>query len=147
MQVSEEVLRVVAETLQQKFGFATTTQLDRAVADVIAKTMRREAQPEKFSLSTMIRGLRALRGETMTPATAEADVKYVKALTTGSTPGSFLVPTLQAEEIIQYLSIGGIARAAGVRIWPMNGVQKLTVPVATTAPSWVWMAQNSVQTP
>jgi len=95
----------------------------------------------------MIRGLRAMRGEAISPNTAEEDVKYVKALTTGSTPGSYLVPTIQADDIIQYLTIGGIARAAGARIWPMNGIQKLNVPVATTAPTWVWMAQNSQQTP
>jgi len=74
-------------------------------------------------------------------------VAYVKALTTGSTPGSYLVPTIQADEIIGYLSIGGILRASGARIWPMNGIQKMTVPTALSAPAWVWMAQNSVQTP
>jgi HK97 family phage major capsid protein len=148
MNVSSEVINVVAETLQQKFGFATTTQLDKAISDVLRKTEQRGATGKiPFSLSQMIRGLRAMKGEAMNPQTAEADVAYVKALTTGSTPGSFLVPTIQADEIIQYLTIGGVARAAGVRIWPMNGIQKLNVPVATTAPSWVWMAQNSVQTP
>lgn len=29
----------------------------------------------------------------------------------------------------------------------MNGIQKMTVPTATTAPSWIWCAQNSQQTP
>jgi HK97 family phage major capsid protein len=147
MQVSEQVINVVAETLQQKFGFATTSQLDKAVADVLAKTLRRESEREKFSLSTMIRGLRAIRGEAISPHTAEQDVAYVKALTTGTTPGSYLVPTIQADDIIQYLSIGGILRASGARIWPMTGIQKLTIPIATTAPAWVWMAQNSQQTP
>jgi len=148
MNVSEEVIKVVAETLQQKFGFVNETQLDRAVADVLRKTQERGAAGRPaFSLSTMIRGLRALRGEPMNPATSEADVAYVKALSTGSTPGSYLVPTIQAEEIIAYLNIGGILRASGARIWPMNGVQKMNVPTALGAPQWVWMAQNSQQTP
>jgi HK97 family phage major capsid protein len=34
-----------------------------------------------------------------------------------------------------------------VRIWDLDGVQKMTVPTELGAPSWVWMAQNSVQTP
>lgn len=147
MHISDEVINVVASTLQEKFGFATTSMLDKAVADVLKKTQEKVVSRNGFSLSTMIRGLRAMRGEAMNPKTAEADVAYTKALTTGSTPGSYLVPTIQAEEIIGYLTIGGIARAAGVRIWPMNGIQKMDVPTATTVPSWVWTAQNSVQTP
>jgi len=146
--INQEVVRTLAEILEEKFHFTTTTQLDKAVADVLRKTQERTVSGRTpFSLSTMIRGLRAMRGEAINPQTAEEDVKYVKALTTGSTPGSYLVPTIQADEIIQYLSIGGVARAAGARIWPLNGIQKLNIPVATTAPSWVWMAQNSQQTP
>jgi len=146
--VNEQVVKILAEVLQEKHAFVNVSMLDKAVADVLRKTQERSASGKvPFSLSTMIRGLRAMRGEAISPQTAEEDVRYVKALTTGSSPGSYLVPTLQADEIVQYLSIGGVARAAGVRIWPMNGLQKLTVPVATTAPTWVWMAQNSQQTP
>lgn len=110
--------------LQEKFGFATTTQLDRAIADIIAKTDQRQRRggANGFSLSTMIRGLRAMRGEAINPRTAEADINYVKALSTGSAPGSYLVPTIQADEIIQFLETGGIARQAGFRIWPMTGI-------------------------
>jgi HK97 family phage major capsid protein len=115
---------------------------------VLRKTEQRGATGKiPFSLSQMIRGLRAMRGEPLSPQTAEEDAKYVRALTTGSTPGSYLVPTIQADDIIQYLSIGGILRASGARVWPCNGVQSLTVPTALGAPTFVWMAQNSVQTP
>jgi HK97 family phage major capsid protein len=146
--INETVVRTLAEVLQEKHGFVNVTMLDKAVADLLRKTQERGASGKTpFSLSTMIRGLRAMRGEPLNPNTAEADVAYVKALATTGTPGSYLVPTVQAEEIIGYLSIGGILRASGARVWPMNGIQKMTVPVATTAPSWVWMAQNSVQTP
>lgn len=147
MQVSDEIVNVVASQLQEKYGFATVSMLDRAVSDLLKKTQSKIEARNSFSLSTMIRGLRAMRGEPMNPVTAEADVAYVKALSTGSTPGSYLVPTIQAQEIIGYLTIGGIARASGVRVWPMQGVQKLNVPTALTTPSWVWTAQNSVQTP
>lgn len=148
MNVSSEVLNVVAATLQEKYGFATKTMLDLAVSDLLRKTQERGSSGKvPFSLSTAIRGMRAMRGETMTPNTAEADVAYCKALSTGATPGSYLVPTIQADEIIGYLSIGGILRKSGARIWPMNGIQKMTVPTALSAPTFVWMAQNSQQTP
>jgi HK97 family phage major capsid protein len=148
MDFNPEVLNQVAATLQEKHGFATTTQLDKAVADIIKKTQEKSAVREKFSLSTMIRGERVLNGVApLNPRTAEADAAYCKALTTGTTPGSYLVPTIQADEIIQFLTIGGIARGSGVRVWPMNGIQKMNVPTATAVPSWVWTAQNSIQTP
>src|SRR6266404_1465463 len=148
MQISEEVVRLLAATLQKEFGFTTVTQLDKAVTEILTRTaIRQHERKNSFSLSTMIRGLRAMKGEVLTATTADADVAYVRALSTGATPGSYLVPTIQADEIIQFLETGGIARSAGVRVWPMNGIQKMNVPVATAAPLWVWMAQNSVQTP
>jgi HK97 family phage major capsid protein len=148
MSISSEVINTIAATLQDKFKFATISDLDKAVSDVLKRTQERGVRDKnQFSLSTMVRGLRAQTGQTINSQTAEADVAYVKALTTGTTPGSYLVPTIQAEEIIGFLTIGGIARASGVRIWPMNGIQKMNVPTATALPSWVWTAQNSVQTP
>ena len=147
MQISQEVANQLAEVLQKEHGFATVAQLDAAVLQLIQKTDQRRAKGNNFSLSTMIRGMRVLRGESLNSNTAESDVQYLKALTTGSTPGSYLVPTIQADEIIQFLETGGIARSAGVRVWPMNGLQKMTVPTALGAPTWVWMAQNSIQTP
>lgn len=146
--LNEEVVRELSTMLQEKFGFATTTQLDRAIAEIIQKTDARQRRggANTFSLSTMVRGLRAMRGEPIAPKTAESDINYTKALTTGSTPGSYLVPTLQADEIIQYLATGAIARTAGFRIWPCSGIQNLNVPTALASPQWVWMAQNSVQT-
>lgn len=149
--MNDQVLNVVAQTLQEKFGFATQTQLDRAVSEILRKTEEKSASGPQFSLSRMFRGLRAVQNVPLPQPpgyanTAETDAAYVKALTTGATPGSYLVPTIQAEEIIGYLTIGGIARSAGVRVWPCSGIQKLTVPVATAAPSWVWTSQNSAQT-
>ena len=108
--------------------------LDKAVDDLLRRTQERSAGGKPaFSLSKMIRGLRALHGEPINPQSAEDDVKYLRALTTGATPGSYLVPNIQAEEIVAYLSIGGILRASGARIWPMNGIQKMTVPTALGA--------------
>ena len=85
--ISNEVICTIAEALQEKFGFATHSELDKAIADVLRKTHERVTKGNSFSLSTMIRGLRVMRGEAINSQTAEADVSYVKALTTGSTPG------------------------------------------------------------
>jgi HK97 family phage major capsid protein len=148
MTLSPEILKALCDTLQKEHGFATVSQLDAAVLDILAKTQQRQQQGKNtFSLSAMIRGMRALRGESLNAQTQSADCEVLKALTTGSSPGSYLVPTIQAAEIIQFLETGGIARSAGVRIWPMAGIQKLNIPTALGAPTWVWMAQNSVQTP
>jgi HK97 family phage major capsid protein len=148
MEFNEEVLNVVSGVLQEKYGFATTSQLDKAVTEIMRRTIENKTRNgNTFSISTMIRGLRAMRGEPIKAETAESDVAYVKALTTGSTPGSYVVPTVQSQEIIEYLTLGGVARSSGVRIWDMNGIQKMNVVSALATPTWVWMAQNSVQTP
>lgn len=95
----------------------------------------------------MIRGLRAATlNEVINPDTADEDVRYVKALDTGSTPGSYLVPTIQANEIIAYLTIGGVARASGVRIWDFAGIQKQNVPAALGSPTWQWVGENTAVT-
>jgi HK97 family phage major capsid protein len=143
--INGEVLNILAKQLQELHGFTTQTQLDLAVADVVKRTGERLSRGPSFSLSTMVRGMMALHRTPITSATAESDASYVKALTTGGTPGSYLVGTQQANEIIAALLAGGTARQMGVRIWDMAGVQKLNVPTALAAPQWVWMAQNSVQ--
>lgn len=146
MEISSESIAVLAKTLQEKFGFATETALNKALTDVLKRTEQRESRGNKFSLSRAIRGMAALQHSPITEASAEEDVKYVRALNTGTTPGSYLVPTIQANEIIEYLTIGGVARSAGARIWPMDGIQKMTVPAATAAPTWEWLGQNTAQT-
>lgn len=151
MQISEEVVKQLAELLSaqltKNYGFATKAELDQAVADIVKRSQENSNKRQKFSITKMIRGMRILDGAAaINASTAKEDAEYAKAMTTGSTPGSYLVPTIQADEIIGYLSSGGIMRAAGARIWPMDAIQKMTVPQATAAPTWVWMAQNSQQT-
>lgn len=139
-------MNTIAATLQEKFGFSTTTQLDKAVADIVKRSAARGADgAPPFSFSTMIRSLSAQQGHVLNEATKEADLSYTKALTTTGTPGSYLVPTLQSQEVIAYLSTAGIARAAGVRIWPLEGVDSLNIPAALAAPTVLYLAQNSVQ--
>lgn len=146
MQVSAEIVNVLAEQLIKTHGFATTSQIDKAVADVLRKTHERQAGGNDFSLSRMIRGLRAMKSDPITQETIEEDVRYVRALTTGSTPGSYIVPTIQSDQIVSMLAQASVLRAAGAKIWPMAGIQKLTVPTSLAAPTFVWRAQNSQQT-
>lgn len=102
---------------------------------------------EPFSISRFVRGAMAMRGETINADSAEDDILYTKALSSGSTPGSYLAPTLQANAIISQLQQYAVARAAGARIWNIVGGITLNVPSGITAPSVLWVAQNSRQTP
>ena len=87
MSISNEVVSQIAALLQEKHGFTTATQLDLAVADLLQKTEQRKARGNGFSLSTAIRGMRAQQGTPINESTKDADIAYVRALSTGSTPG------------------------------------------------------------
>ncbi len=78
---------------------------------------------------------------------ADADARFVRALTTGALPGQALVPVVQANAFVEMLSLGSTMRRAGATIWPMSGVEELRVPVGLTSPLFVFMQQNSKQTP
>jgi len=143
MQLNSEVLKALTTALEPIF--ATKGEMDKFVASLVKKHFG--AQKNDFSLSTMIRGLSARAGQAINHETKESDLNYVeKTLATGATPGSYLVPTVQANEIIQYLSTNGVFRALNPRVWPMNGIQKISVPVATGIPTVAWLGQNTAQT-
>lgn len=114
-------------------------------AEVAAQ--RRLENGEPFSFSRALKGMLALKGEVLDSASRDEDVAYCRALTTGATPGSYLVPVIQANEILQQLAQQSITRLAGATIWPMRGVQALSVPSAVVSPSVIWAAQNSKVTP
>jgi HK97 family phage major capsid protein len=146
MNISEEVGNQLAEFLQQKHGFATITQLDKSVSDLLKRAEKRAASGPTFSLSTMVRGLKAQRGEVINESTKSTDLEYVKALSPGVTPGSYLVPQNQSTEVIALLALGSVVRSAGARIWDMPGMQRLDVPTATTSPTWAWVGTNTSTT-
>jgi len=146
--LNDAIAKELSALLIEKFGFATTSEVDRAMAEILKRTdVRTKQKGSGFSYCSAFRGMLAMMGQTLNQNTAEADVRYCKALSTGNTPGSFLVPTIQSEEFIEYLTLGGVARASGVRIWDMVGIQKLNVVSALASPTWVWTGQNSQQTP
>ena len=66
-----------------------------------------------------------------------------RALTTGTSPGSVLVPTIQSAKIIEILSLYGVSRAIGSRVWPMSGIQTLDIAACTTLPTVAFTGQNS----
>jgi HK97 family phage major capsid protein len=146
MPVSEEVLRTIAETLVEKYGISTVAQLDKAVAEIKRMNLGyRDRNPNDFSLSRAIRGSVAMQWRVLVESSKDEDIGYTRALTTGSTPGSYIVPTISANEIIAYLSNASVVRSAGVRIWPLGGIDKMTIPAALAAPTVEYKDQNSVQ--
>lgn len=135
--------------------FTLQADFERAILDLEKKAQTRVANRRNdFSLSTWIRGLAAsqhlppIRG-----CDQAADLRYFEArnaevskdISSTTTPGSYLVPTIQSDEIVALLSDYGTLRRAGVRVIPMVGLEKLTFPVALTAPTVEWLGENTAQ--
>ena len=145
--LNQEIAQQLAEVLQEKFGFTTTTALDKAISEVLKRTDQRTSRGKpSFQWSAAIRGMLAQQGRAVNERSQAADVQYLKALSTGGTPGSYLIPTVQSEEFVEFLTLGGVARASGIRIWDMMGIQKLNVVSALATPTFLWTGQNSAQT-
>jgi len=143
--IKPEVIDQLAEKL--KGYFPSVVDFDRMKAE-LANPERYKVNPEqKFSISMAVRGLMARNSNTViNPKTVEADINYaVKALTTGSTTGSYLVPTIQASEIIDILAQSSVFRTANPTVWPMVGIEKLNVPTATATPTAEWLGENTSQ--
>ena len=138
--------------------FPTKTDFERTVCDlekkVHAKTSNRASD---FSMSKWIRGMMVARNVPAIHGTnRESDLAYFqhydaemrkvnRDLSTSATPGSYLVPTIQANEIVSLLSDYGTLRKAGCRIIPMVGMEKLTIPLALAYPTVEWLGENTAQ--
>jgi HK97 family phage major capsid protein len=156
MQFSPEVLDQLAKSLHEIGYLRTDADIEQVVRNIVAQATSSNTKvngkgsfggPGAFSITRAIRGLvfksqpgvNSISERPALPVDKEGDINYVeRTLLTGTTPGSFLVPTMQADTIIQLLTSANVIRAAGARIWPMSGIQKLNVPVATAAPLVVW---------
>jgi len=127
----------------------TKKQLIEAMRQTLARMeAARQLGEHRFSYAKAIRGLCALKHAPLVTEWAEEDAAYVRALNATSTPGQYLVPTIQGDAIVSQLAQLMTARAAGCRIWPCAKIQEFTVPAAiANAPQFVWMAMNSRQTP
>jgi HK97 family phage major capsid protein len=126
--------------------FPLASDFNKLAADVSRRASQRAASGNDFSITRAIRGMTAQRGCVINPQTQAEDVEYSKkALSTSTTPGSYIVPTVASNELIGILTTGGIARQSGVRIWPMADMQKLTVAAATAFPTVEFLGQNTAQ--
>ncbi len=148
LNLTEELTRKRFER-QDRRRPVTKSQVATAIRMAMARVEAQRALGEnRFSFARAINGLSALKHSPIVPENAEADAQYARALSTSGTPGSFLVPVIQAEAIISQLAQFATARAAGARIWPMRGLQEMNVPAAIAgSPQFIWTAQNSRQVP
>lgn len=151
---NEQLLEKVAAarlTRASRTRPVTQSQIVACVKEILRREEQRRAEAAEpaFNFARAIRGLCAMRHQPIVMETAQEDGEYAaRAMTTSTQPGSYLVPTIQADAIVSQLAQLATARAAGARIWPMKGMQDMNVPAAVAgAPSFVWMAQNSKQTP
>lgn len=151
LEFSQELLKALGDALAASGTFLLKSEYDKdAAAKALIERVQSRIQSGKGPTAQhtkAIRGLLAMRNSPINAATAESDANYVRALVTGSTPGSYLVPTLQAGEAIPALTMGGILRASGARVWPMQGIQKENLVVASGLPTVEYLAQTAQQTP
>jgi len=146
VQIDSAIVGQLADSLKEYFP--TKMEFDRAIADIQKRAFARlsSGRSSDWSITTVLRGLAAQRGGVINPDTAAADIAYAqKALSTSANPGAYLIPAIQAAEILGILTNGGVARQSGVRVWPMAGIQKLTIPAATAFPTVEFLGQNSAQ--
>lgn len=153
---SPEILDKLADALAKAGYLSTSSQIETKIREIAAQLQAGRGRFDDNNKSTFSI-TRALRGmihaqkpgipslsqipsrQSQSAGSREDDISYAKkTLLTGTTPGSYLVPTYQADDIIRLLTSAHVIRQAGCRIWPMAGMQKLDVPVAMAAPNIVW---------
>lgn len=146
MEFTSEVLNKLAEDLAP--FFANKLEVERAIAD-----LKKPASPDyaanHFSLSKAVRGLRfmASPGAPIDRTTAAEDAEYAtRALATSATPGSYLLPTIQSQQVIDQLGTWGIFRKMGPTIWPMPGIKVMTVTVEGAGTTVQWLGENTQST-
>lgn len=153
MELNSEMLQKLAGEIAKLGIFATQHDVNKFMADVVASGARaKNAETERFSITAAIRGLVSKTGRDIFAETKDSDIKHLedfrqKTLVTTATPGSYLVPTIQADAIVEILGRGGVVRASGATIWPMPSIQKLNVPTETAEPTVEYLSQTATQTP
>jgi len=121
MQFSAEVLDKLADAMSNA-GYLISPRdfhdlVKKVEGQVGAKGRGSNFGENAFSITRFIRGLTAMGGNVINAASRENDLQYAqKTLLTGTTPGSYLVPTIQADAIIGLLTSAHVIRAAGCRV-------------------------------
>jgi len=147
--LNTELVNKLAAELIASGLIPSSHELHKALADLAKANGGKGVSAENggVSITRIIRGLSAMKGVTLNTQSAEEDVNFVrKSLTTGATPGSYLVPTVQADAIVEILGRGNVVRSSGATIWPMQGIQNMNVPSETAEPTVEFLGQNVTQT-
>src|SRR5882672_1745602 len=130
MDFKPEMVQKLAAELLATGLFPSAVSLEKALMD-ITKTrggngVSANHSAGEGSITRIIRGISAMKGSVLNTVSVEEDLNYArKALTTGATPGSYVVPTVQADAIVEILGKGAAVRASGATVWPMQGVQNM----------------------
>jgi HK97 family phage major capsid protein len=98
------------------------------------------------SFGQLVRALAKRFGRAMNPNGA-ADEAAFKALTTGTSPGSYLVPEIQANEILPQLLRSSQLLKSGAQLLPCGSIRKLDVPVETGTFSLQFISENLPASP
>lgn len=101
---------------------------------------------QKAAEPTFGQFVRAVAARSMKQLGTAADLAAFKSLTSGTTPGSVLVPEIQANEIVSLLSTGGVLRKSGAKLLPCGSVRKFDIPVETGAINIQYISENSAGT-
>src|SRR6185437_8878005 len=136
--INPAMLDKLADALSSQGYFTSKRDFDLLVKQISGKACSPAGRSDdgSFSICRALRGLSAMQAKVISEVSREMDIQYAqKTLLTGTTPGSFLVPTAQADSIVQLLASSHVIRAAGARIWPMASLQKLNVPVESSSPT------------
>src|SRR5438045_5098791 len=148
MVLNAEVVQKLAAELIKSGMIPSAHEINKALAE-LAKTGGRGVSADNggVSITRIIRGLSAMKGNVLNTQSVEEDTNFVKkSLTTGATPGSYLVPTVQADAIVEILGRVNVVRSSGATIWPMQGIQNMNVPSETAEPTVEFLGQNVTQT-
>src|SRR5256885_2127341 len=107
MQLNAEVLQQVAKEISKLGIFATQHDVNKFMSDVVAQGQSSRHFGSKdggTGITQLVRGLAARQGRVIESSTVKADLEYVeKTLVTSATPGSYLVPVIQADAIVEIL--------------------------------------------
>lgn len=158
--LSTDTLKAVEELARATLKFEhpntpiTESMIRQAVAKALAMMEKAASEHaaasrprDEFTWTKALNGVMTIRHKApIYVDTQAADVAMVRLLT-GTQPGQYLVPVWQANAFVNMLSLGSTMRRAGATIWPCSGIEELRCPVGLTSVQFLFMAQNSRQSP
>jgi HK97 family phage major capsid protein len=155
MNFNPDLMSKLADALAATGVFTLRSQFNEALAAMQKRAHDGNGRSHDFSISKWVRGAAAIQSRPLNEFTRTSDVEYFensirqtedlkRSLSTTTTPGSYLVPTQQAAEVVALLETYGVLRQAKPRIWNMAS-DKLTIPVQAAGATFEWIGQNTQQ--